>query len=74
MSRSANRPIPGVSHPDSERGDRVHNGESGNAGRDGYSVVARRPRVAHVTESVSPDRAERIEGMYSSRPRGLGDY
>jgi hypothetical protein len=42
--------------------------DSGDAAKDGYSVIARRPRVRQHTEPVEVDRAEAIERAY-----GIGD-
>lgn len=38
-------------------------GGSGDAGKDGYSRRARRPRAEHFNEVVSLERADRIEGF-----------
>lgn len=37
---------------------------TGDAARDGYTVVARRPRVRSVQEPVSPERADAIEQAF----------
>lgn len=41
----------------------LETGGTGNAGKDGYSVRARRPRARGFDEIVSPERADRIEGF-----------
>lgn len=41
---------------------------TGNAARDGYTVIARRPRVPGMTDTVAPEDADRIEAMYGSFP------
>lgn len=38
-------------------------GGTGNAGKDGYTRLARRPRAAHFDDIVSNERADRIEGF-----------
>lgn len=55
---------------------------TGNAGVDGYSRIARRPRYPAGMMGSEPDmipeaRADRIEGFFSGSPFGLdadGDY
>lgn len=61
--RNANRPESGARHPcDQDR--HLDSEASGDAARDGYTTVARRPRVPGMTESVAPDQAKSIEDMY----------
>jgi hypothetical protein len=71
--RDPNRPTPGASHEDSERGARKLQDRVGHAAKDGYSLHYRRPRVRHSTETVEPDRADRIEGMSGKYPM-TGSY
>ena len=58
--KDPNRPVSGVSHDDEIR---ITNDLTGNAGKDGYTVLARRPRVSHIYESIDPDKASEIENM-----------
>lgn len=41
---------------------------TGSIAHDGYDVVARRPRVRGMDDTVSPERADRIERIF-----GVGD-
>jgi hypothetical protein len=59
-----NRPCQGANLRPVERHLESH--ASGNAGKDGYTVIARRPRVTHMTEPVSPREADRIEEFHKS--------
>jgi hypothetical protein len=51
---------------------RDHETNTGNAGRDGYTVVARRPRVRGMTEPVDVERADRIENAFGTMPDDMG--
>lgn len=44
-------------------GERGDNSEAHDWAANGYRVIARRPRSEIVTESVSPERADAIEGF-----------
>lgn len=63
--RNPNKPVR-VRNPRPEP--REHTSNTGDAARDGYTVTARRPRVAHHTEPMDPDRADRIEDIFGESP------
>lgn len=66
MGRDPNRPEPGTNLRDGERF--LTSEASGDAGRDGYTVIARRPRAPGITETMDPEKADRIEGFYRDFP------
>ena len=66
-----NRPCPGANLRPVER--HLENHASGDPAKDGYTVIARRPRVPFMTEPVSPERADRIEQFAQGVPT-MGDY
>ena len=58
-----NKPEVGANLRPHER--HLENHASGNPAKDGYTVIARRPRVAHMTETVPVKQADRIEEFMS---------
>lgn len=59
MGRDPNRPVRTQLHRDGER--HLDTGGTGNAAQDGYTRLGRRPRVRHIDECMSLERADRIE-------------
>lgn len=39
---------------------------TGNAAKDGYTVIARRPRSGFVRDTIDPEQADRIESLFRS--------
>lgn len=61
-----NRPEHGARHDDGKR--QLDSEASGDAARDGYTTIARRPRVPGFTDTIAPDEATRIEGFHRGFP------
>jgi hypothetical protein len=65
--RDPNKPRPGASHPDPEPRHLEQPGY-GSAARDGYTCTGRRPRAPGYSDIVSPEEADRMEGIFSDMP------
>jgi hypothetical protein len=70
--RDPNRPQSGANHPDDDKR-YLESEATGNPLVDGYTTIARRPRVPFMTESVPVKEADRIEDDYN-RYRGFFPY
>ena len=64
MPRDPNKPIETLVPLNPKPRHEDHAESYGPDAEPGYRCTGRRPRVAGITEIVSPDRAERIEKLY----------